>query len=87
MINDCCKTLIGCNYRIAFNVVVQVLQPPQQGAIVKPPQVTLTTTPMVTLRGQPHSHIVVGQPQVQLKQIQTGECVCQILLCLFSLIM
>ncbi|KAI2659310.1 Transcription initiation factor TFIID subunit 4 [Labeo rohita] len=33
--------------------------------------VTLTTTPMVTLRGQPHSHIVVGQPQVQLKQIQT----------------
>uniref|UniRef100_A0A8C1L314 TAF4A RNA polymerase II, TATA box binding protein (TBP)-associated factor n=1 Tax=Cyprinus carpio TaxID=7962 RepID=A0A8C1L314_CYPCA len=48
-----------------------VLQPPQQGAIVKPPQVTLTTTPMVTLRGQPHSHIVVGQPQVQLKQIQT----------------
>ncbi len=86
MINDCCKTLIGCNYRIAFNVV-QVLQPPQQGAIVKPPQVTLTTTPMVTLRGQPHSHIVVGQPQVQLKQIQTGECVCQIHLCLFSLIM
>ncbi|XP_016085968.1 transcription initiation factor TFIID subunit 4 isoform X1 [Sinocyclocheilus grahami] len=48
-----------------------VLQPPQQGAIVKPPQVTLTTTPMVTLRGQPHGHIVVGQPQVQLKQIQT----------------
>ncbi|XP_005172945.3 transcription initiation factor TFIID subunit 4 isoform X1 [Danio rerio] len=48
-----------------------VLQSPQQGAIVKPPQVTLTTTPMVTLRGQPHSHIVVGQPQLQLKQIQT----------------
>ncbi|XP_051528667.1 transcription initiation factor TFIID subunit 4-like isoform X2 [Myxocyprinus asiaticus] len=48
-----------------------VLQSPQQGAIVKPPQVTLTTTPMVTLRGQPQSHIVVGQPQVQLKQIQT----------------
>uniref|UniRef100_A0A8C1CSZ6 TAF4A RNA polymerase II, TATA box binding protein (TBP)-associated factor n=2 Tax=Cyprinus carpio TaxID=7962 RepID=A0A8C1CSZ6_CYPCA len=61
------RTLI----QTAFNVVVQVLQPPQQGAIVKPPQVTLTTTPMVTLRGQPHSHIVVGQPQVQLKQIQT----------------
>lgn len=53
----------------------QVLQSPQQGAIVKPPQVTLTTTPMVTLRGQPHSHIVVGQPQLQLKQIQTGESV------------
>uniref|UniRef100_A0A9R1SG08 TAF4A RNA polymerase II, TATA box binding protein (TBP)-associated factor n=2 Tax=Cyprinus carpio TaxID=7962 RepID=A0A9R1SG08_CYPCA len=53
------------------NTDLHVLQPPQQGAIVKPPQVTLTTTPMVTLRGQPHSHIVVGQPQVQLKQIQT----------------
>ncbi|XP_059393164.1 transcription initiation factor TFIID subunit 4-like isoform X2 [Carassius carassius] len=48
-----------------------VLQSQQQGAIVKPPQLTLTTTPMVTLRGQPHSHIVVGQPQVQLKQFQT----------------
>lgn len=48
-----------------------VLQPSQQGTIVKPPQVTLTTTPMVTLRGQPQSHIVMGQPQVQLKQIQT----------------
>uniref|UniRef100_A0A8C1CV83 TAF4A RNA polymerase II, TATA box binding protein (TBP)-associated factor n=1 Tax=Cyprinus carpio carpio TaxID=630221 RepID=A0A8C1CV83_CYPCA len=56
----------------ALNTATQlVLQPPQQGAIVKPPQVTLTTTPMVTLRGQPHGHIVVGQPQVQLKQIQT----------------
>ncbi|TRY97343.1 hypothetical protein DNTS_031684 [Danionella cerebrum] len=48
-----------------------VLQPQSSGAIVKPPQMTLTTTPMVTLRGQPHSHIVVGQPQMQVKQIQT----------------
>ena len=31
-------------------------------------------TPMVTLRGPPpHSHIMLGQPQVQLKQLQTGE--------------
>ncbi|XP_076851739.1 LOW QUALITY PROTEIN: transcription initiation factor TFIID subunit 4-like [Brachyhypopomus gauderio] len=48
-----------------------VLQSPQQGAIVKPPQVTLTTTPMVTLRGQSHSRIEVGQPPVPLKQLQT----------------
>uniref|UniRef100_A0A4W5QD86 TATA-box binding protein associated factor 4 n=1 Tax=Hucho hucho TaxID=62062 RepID=A0A4W5QD86_9TELE len=45
-----------------------VLQPQQQGAMVRPLQVT----PMVTLRGQPpHSHIMLGQPQVQLKQLQT----------------
>ncbi|KAI5093627.1 transcription initiation factor TFIID subunit 4 isoform X2, partial [Silurus meridionalis] len=49
---------------------VSVLQSQQQGAIVKPPQVTLAA-PMVTLRGQPHSRIVVGQPQVQVKQINT----------------
>ncbi|XP_017306324.1 transcription initiation factor TFIID subunit 4 isoform X2 [Ictalurus punctatus] len=47
-----------------------VLQSQQQGAIVKSPQVTLAT-PMVTLRGQPHSRIVVGQPQVQVKQLNT----------------
>uniref|UniRef100_A0A674AH18 TATA-box binding protein associated factor 4 n=1 Tax=Salmo trutta TaxID=8032 RepID=A0A674AH18_SALTR len=40
----------------------------QQGAMVRPLQVT----PMVTLRGPPpHSHIMLGQPQVQLKQLQT----------------
>ncbi|XP_035376491.1 transcription initiation factor TFIID subunit 4 [Electrophorus electricus] len=48
-----------------------VLQSLQQGAIVKPPQVTLTTTPMVTLRGQSHGRLDVGQPPVQLKQLQT----------------
>ncbi|XP_047660964.1 transcription initiation factor TFIID subunit 4 isoform X2 [Tachysurus fulvidraco] len=47
-----------------------VLQSPQQSAIVKSPQVTLAT-PMVTLRGQPHSRIVVAQPQVQVKQLNT----------------
>ncbi|XP_060766139.1 transcription initiation factor TFIID subunit 4 [Neoarius graeffei] len=47
-----------------------VLQSPQQSAIVKSPQVTLAT-PMVTLRGQPHSRIVVGQPPVQVKQFNT----------------
>uniref|UniRef100_A0A8C7M5M3 TATA-box binding protein associated factor 4 n=1 Tax=Oncorhynchus kisutch TaxID=8019 RepID=A0A8C7M5M3_ONCKI len=47
-----------------------VLQPRQQGAMVRP----LQMTPMVTLRGPPpHSHIMLGQPQVQLKQLQTGE--------------
>lgn len=52
-------------------VFVQILQSQQPGAIVKSPQVTLAT-PMVTLRGQPHSRIVVGQPQVQVKQLNTG---------------
>lgn len=65
------RTLIQPALSNSSQTASLVLQPPQQGAIVKPPQVTLTTTPMVTLRGQAHSHIVVGQPQVQLKQIQT----------------
>ncbi|XP_073681732.1 transcription initiation factor TFIID subunit 4 isoform X2 [Garra rufa] len=65
------RTLIQPALSNSSQTASLVLHPPQQGAIVKPPQVTLTTTPMVTLRGQPHSHIVVGQPQVQLKQIQT----------------
>ncbi|XP_016394378.1 transcription initiation factor TFIID subunit 4-like isoform X2 [Sinocyclocheilus rhinocerous] len=65
------RTLIQPALSNSSQTASLVLQPPQQGAIVKPPQVTLTTTPMVTLRGQPHGHIVVGQPQVQLKQIQT----------------
>uniref|UniRef100_A0A8C7FQY4 TATA-box binding protein associated factor 4 n=1 Tax=Oncorhynchus kisutch TaxID=8019 RepID=A0A8C7FQY4_ONCKI len=35
-------------------------------------QLPLQMTPMVTLRGPPpHSHIMLGQPQVQLKQLQT----------------
>ncbi|XP_048877552.1 transcription initiation factor TFIID subunit 4 [Brienomyrus brachyistius] len=42
----------------------------QQTAMVRPPQVTITQTPMVTLR-QPHSRIVLGQPQVQVKPLQT----------------
>uniref|UniRef100_A0A673L0L3 Transcription initiation factor TFIID subunit 4-like n=1 Tax=Sinocyclocheilus rhinocerous TaxID=307959 RepID=A0A673L0L3_9TELE len=65
------RTLIQPALSNSSQTASLILQPPQQGAIVKPPQVTLTTTPMVTLRGQPHGHIVVGQPQVQLKQIQT----------------
>ncbi|KAL4648937.1 transcription initiation factor TFIID subunit 4 isoform X2 [Arapaima gigas] len=51
-------------------------QSQQQGAVVRPPQVTLAQTPMVTLR-QPHSHIVLGQPQVQVKQLQTAPIVKQ----------
>nr|XP_023646331.1 transcription initiation factor TFIID subunit 4 isoform X2 [Paramormyrops kingsleyae] len=42
----------------------------QQTAMVRPPQVTITQTPMVTLR-QPHSRIVLGQPQVQMKPLHT----------------
>ncbi|XP_056591149.1 transcription initiation factor TFIID subunit 4 isoform X2 [Triplophysa dalaica] len=65
------RTLIQTGLSNSSHTASLVLQPSQQGTIVKPPQVTLTTTPMVTLRGQPQSHIVMGQPQVQLKQIQT----------------
>ncbi|XP_059189870.1 transcription initiation factor TFIID subunit 4-like [Centropristis striata] len=43
--------------------------PQQQGTMVRP-QVTLAQSPMVTLRGQSHSRIIVGQPQV-VKQLQT----------------
>ncbi|KAA0707765.1 TFIID subunit 4 RNA polymerase II [Triplophysa tibetana] len=65
------RTLIQTGLSNSSHTASLVLQPSQQGTIVKTPQVTLTTTPMVTLRGQPQSHIVMGQPQVQLKQIQT----------------
>uniref|UniRef100_A0A3B4VKY2 TATA-box binding protein associated factor 4 n=1 Tax=Seriola dumerili TaxID=41447 RepID=A0A3B4VKY2_SERDU len=47
-----------------------LIVPQQQGAMVRP-QVTLAQSPMVTLRGQPHSRIIVGQPQV-VKQLQTA---------------
>ncbi|XP_030633039.1 transcription initiation factor TFIID subunit 4 isoform X2 [Chanos chanos] len=50
----------------------QVLQPQQPGVVVKSPQATLTAAgPMVPLRAQTPSRIVVGQPQVQIKQLQT----------------
>ncbi|XP_061113508.1 transcription initiation factor TFIID subunit 4-like isoform X2 [Conger conger] len=44
-------------------------QSQQQGAMVRPPQVTLAQTPMVTLR-QPHSRLMLSQQQV-VKQLQT----------------
>ncbi|KAJ8370670.1 hypothetical protein SKAU_G00106980 [Synaphobranchus kaupii] len=47
----------------------------QQGAMVRPPQVTLAQTPMVTLR-QPHNRLMLGQPQV-VKQLQTVPLVKQ----------
>uniref|UniRef100_H3C9F2 TATA-box binding protein associated factor 4 n=1 Tax=Tetraodon nigroviridis TaxID=99883 RepID=H3C9F2_TETNG len=46
-----------------------VLQPQQQRAVLGP-QVTLATTPMVTLRNPAPSHIVLGQQRVQLKDLQ-----------------
>ncbi len=48
---------------------VQIV-PQQQGTVLRP-QVTLAQSPMVTLRGQSHSRIIVGQPHV-VKQLQTG---------------
>uniref|UniRef100_A0A8C7BVP6 TATA-box binding protein associated factor 4 n=1 Tax=Neovison vison TaxID=452646 RepID=A0A8C7BVP6_NEOVI len=47
-----------------------IQQPPKPGALIRPPQVTLTQTPMVALR-QPHSRIVLtAPPQIQLNQLQ-----------------
>ncbi|XP_064812805.1 transcription initiation factor TFIID subunit 4-like [Oncorhynchus masou masou] len=46
-----------------------LMVPQQQGAMGRP-QVTLAQSPMVTLRGQTHSHIIMGQPQV-VRQLQT----------------
>nr|XP_019827646.1 PREDICTED: transcription initiation factor TFIID subunit 4 [Bos indicus] len=44
--------------------------PPKPGALIRPPQVTLTQTPMVALR-QPHNRIVLTTPQqIQLNQLQ-----------------
>lgn len=54
------------------HLTIQVLHPQQQGAMLRP-QVTVATTPMVTLRGQAPGRIMLGQPQVQLKQLHTGE--------------
>lgn len=50
----------------------QVLQPQQQRAVLRP-QVTLATTPMVTLRNPAPGHMVLGQPRVQIKDLQPGE--------------
>ncbi|XP_029948091.1 transcription initiation factor TFIID subunit 4 isoform X2 [Salarias fasciatus] len=48
-----------------------VFQTPTQRAILRP-QVTLPTTPMVTLRNQAPGRIMLGQQQVQLKELQPG---------------
>ncbi|XP_039590378.1 transcription initiation factor TFIID subunit 4 isoform X1 [Polypterus senegalus] len=45
-------------------------QSQQQGALLRPPQVTLAQTPMVTLR-PPQNRIVLSTPQVHLKQLST----------------
>lgn len=58
-----------CNKCVGLS---QVLQPQHQRA-VSSPQVTLATTPMVTLRNPAPGHMVLGQQQVQLKDLQPGE--------------
>ncbi|EPY87490.1 hypothetical protein CB1_000243025 [Camelus ferus] len=59
---------------IVRRALPQVIQPPPKpGALIRPPQVTLTQTPMVALR-QPHSRIVLTAPQqIQLNQLQPGK--------------
>ncbi|XP_061075660.1 transcription initiation factor TFIID subunit 4-like isoform X1 [Conger conger] len=51
-------------------------QSQQPGAMVRPPQVTLAQTPMVTLR-QPQGRIMLGQPPMQVKQLQSVPLVKQ----------
>uniref|UniRef100_A0A8C3RLP4 TATA-box binding protein associated factor 4 n=1 Tax=Chelydra serpentina TaxID=8475 RepID=A0A8C3RLP4_CHESE len=48
-----------------------IQQSQKAGALIRPPQVTLTQTPMVALR-QPHNRIMLTAPQqIQLNQLQT----------------
>ncbi|XP_062282492.1 transcription initiation factor TFIID subunit 4-like [Scomber scombrus] len=54
-----------------------LIVPQQQGTMVRP-QMTLAQSPMVTLRGQSHSRIIVGQPQV-VKQLHSVPAVKQTL--------
>ncbi|XP_008291655.1 transcription initiation factor TFIID subunit 4-like [Stegastes partitus] len=46
-----------------------ILQPQQQRAVLRP-QVTLPTTPVMTIRNQAPGRIMLGQQQVQLKELQ-----------------
>lgn len=62
---------ISAHGDVALPQVIQ--QPPKPGALIRPPQVTLTQTPMVALR-QPHNRIVLTTPQqIQLNPLQPGE--------------
>lgn len=53
--------LQGCFILLIDCVSVQI--GPQQQATMARPQVTLAQPSVVTLRGQPHSRIIVGQLQ------------------------
>lgn len=60
-----------CSQAVTLPQVIQ--QPPKPGTLIRPPQVTLTQTPMVALR-QPHNRIVLTTPQqIQLNPLQPGE--------------
>lgn len=64
-------SVLTCCALLALPQVIQ--QPPKPGALIRPPQVTLTQTPMVALR-QPHNRIMLTTPQqIQLNQLQPGE--------------
>ncbi|KAK2851638.1 hypothetical protein Q5P01_007914 [Channa striata] len=54
-----------------------LIVPQQQGTMVRP-AVTLAHSTLGTFKGQPHSRIIVGQPQV-VKQLQTVPAVKQML--------
>lgn len=61
-------------FTVLLFTYLQVIQQSQKaGTLIRPPQVTLTQTPMVALR-QPHSRIMLTTPQqIQLNQLQTGR--------------
>lgn len=62
---------ISAHRAVTLPQVIQ--QPPKPGTLIRPPQVTLTQTPMVALR-QPHNRIVLTTPQqIQLNPLQPGE--------------
>ncbi|NXW85703.1 TAF4 factor, partial [Alopecoenas beccarii] len=62
--------LVHCLRFFFSSYFPHIQQPQKAGALIRPPQVTLTQTPMVALR-QPHSRIMLTTPQIQLNQLQT----------------
>uniref|UniRef100_A0A7N6BQ99 TAFH domain-containing protein n=1 Tax=Anabas testudineus TaxID=64144 RepID=A0A7N6BQ99_ANATE len=72
-------TTVATSTAVTKATVISLTQTPhskpgvQQGIMVRP-QVTLAPSPIVTFRGQPHSRIIVNQPQV-VKHLQTVSAV------------
>lgn len=65
-----------CLYLVCLS---KVLRTPQPGAIRKPSQVSLTTTPMVTLRAQPQNRVLVGPPSKLITGVYLPLCLCGVI--------